>query len=152
MKTLTINKEKWIKKIHYDRLEKSKIKKSITKEEIRLNDLSPSNPSNTLAVVSMNNLPLLISKLPGIKSFKVTNEEPRFLQPNEHMKNNIPRIKYKNTVYSYEYFLQALEIANAMGCNRDYDVLMTEEKGQPCLLQFGNMGVIIAPRIDEDSE
>ena len=141
-KILRINGDDWIKKYHYDKLKESKIK-----IKIREGAKPPTNPENTLTVISYQETKLVKELLGDTKEF-YGNEE--FSTDNES-ESNKPIVKINETNYSYEYFIQAKDIARAFGYSTNYNVYISMENGKPILLDFGSIKIIIAPRVDDDT-
>ena len=143
MRTLNINHEDWIKKVHYDRISKKKVK--IIKEDRKL--IAPDNFSNTVCAVRWDDEEA-IKEIIGEKP-KQFFEELKFMNPEG---DNPLRVIVKNTIYSYEYFIMAGKIAEAFGYESDEPTIyISSKKNCPVLLNFNRISVIIAPRIDDDA-
>ena len=145
-KLLEINGEKWIKKVHYDKLKNKKTK--IINEKPRL--VAPDNFSNTLAVIRWDDEDMIKDIFKNIKP-KEYFGELKFLNP--EIEGDKPlRVILRDSIYSYDYFIQADKIAESFGYDKKQrTIYMSDKKNQPVILNFNRISVIIAPRIDDDA-
>ena len=55
----------------------------------------------------------------------------------------------KKTMTTREYFEKAREILKIWGSD-DFEVMVSDKKDEPIILVSGNMGVILAPRVESE--
>jgi len=142
--TMEINRVEYVKKSEYDKLKATKTK--IEKVEENLSRFTIANCVNVLGIFPMNRIKD-VENIVKVKFFGHNKKDVLFYPPSD---SNIvyPRIKIKNSIYNYEYFIQAEQIGKALLKFHDYEIMMANEDDKPVILVFGEMGVIISPRVE----
>ena len=136
-KIVTIDKEKYIKKIHYDNLEKRKIKVIKEKCNISDSDFLISNPENVLAIFSLYNCgdDYKNSKIQRIRNFtEVDKLDVRMVGSTEYSGEPIIRVSVCHNIYNYKYLEQAKNIINAFGMGIDFTYNIDRDDKKSCLL------------------
>ena len=145
LKTITINDVEYIKKSHYDKLEKKKTK--VINEKARL--IAPDNFSNTLAVIRWDDKDI-IKDIFKDETPKEYYGELKFISPDTGEDKPL-RVVLRDSIYSYDYFIQSDRIAEAFGYDKENrTIFMSKEKNKPVLLNYNHISVVIAPRVDDD--
>ena len=144
MKTIELNNVKYIDKKSYEKLLKSK--KVITVKKATFSDIATTNPENTIAVLSSKMLYVIEDEIGKTEKYNGNLD----FKNKSLIKEEYPRVIIRDTSFSYEYFLQAVNIAKAFNLNIDYSIRLTQKKDNPCILDFGNLLIVIAPRIQNE--
>ena len=147
MKILRVDGENWVKKSHYDKLEKRKTK--VVKEEFNIKDMVCTDPANVIAIIQLDSFRkdgyIVIPRGKKKSAFRKFSGDIKV--KNFSDKTDSPIIDINGNFYNYDYIIQAKQIAKALGTNCDYEpYLAVSGEKEPLLLDFINFGVLIAAR------
>jgi hypothetical protein len=108
--------------------------------------IAPDNCSSTLAVIKWDDEDMIKHIFENQKP-KEYFGELKFINP--EVEGDKPlRVMLRDSIYSYDYFIQADKIAEAFGYDKEQrTIYMSDKKGQPIILNFNRISVIIAVRM-----
>ena len=138
----------YIKKSKFDDLKKKQVK--IIKNTFSLKDASITNPENTLVITPTESYDRIEPNKIPLKERVRFDGDLEFLNPKKT--GGFPRVRINKSIYSYEYILQAENIAESLGICKDYEILVSTKDDEPLMLNFGSFYAIIAPRVEFGDE
>jgi hypothetical protein len=148
MKIIELNKEKYVLKKEYDKLKEKKVKIIESKKEISFEDIAIKNDDYTCGIINLSDFSNNVLKKQGLDFCKVFTNKLKFLESKTEEFNEFPIVKINETIYDFRYFIQAVNIANALNIDNEYKIKITGNKNKPLLLEFSNFGFLIAPRVE----
>ena len=128
-------------------MNKDELKKEIIKQKLELYDVGIINKENTMAIIN----PKILNQIIFIEEkFEDVDEELVFNK--QILKSIYPKIKIKDNIYNYKYFIKAFSIAKEFyGYNADdFTIKLSENL---CLLNYGDdIAFLISPIKDYENE